>query len=112
MCGFVKKWNRKKKLDVDVGIVPESPDPSQQAPEPEPQLPRGVCIMKYRRTILSASILASLCLAQAVYAQSAVPPATGADAAADASANATNRKANDPQELSEIVVTGIRESLK
>jgi iron complex outermembrane receptor protein len=65
---------------------------------------------KYRRTTLSASILASLCLAQAVYAQTA-PPVTGADAAQDA-ANTTNRKATDPQELSEIVVTGIRDSLK
>jgi iron complex outermembrane receptor protein len=67
--------------------------------------------MKYRRTILSASILASLCLANAAYAQT-VAPATGADAAQDTGTNATNRKATDPQELSEIVVTGIRESLK
>jgi len=65
---------------------------------------------KYRRTTLSASILASLFLAQAAYAQSAAP-AVGADTAQDA-ANSTNRKATDPQELSEIVVTGIRESLK
>src|SRR5690242_16994037 len=64
---------------------------------------------KYRRTTLSASILASLCLAQAVYAQSA-PPVTGADAAQDA--QAAKRKADDTQELSEIVVTGIRDSLK
>ena len=64
---------------------------------------------KYRRTTLSASILASLMLSQAVYAQTAAP-APGADTAQDA--NSANRKANDPQELSEIVVTGIRESLK
>ena len=62
---------------------------------------------KYRRTTLSAGILASLFLSQAAYAQSAAP-AVGADAAQDA----TNRKASDPQELAEIVVTGIRESLK
>ena len=65
---------------------------------------------KFRRTTLSASILAGLVLSQAVYAQS-VAPAVGADAAQD-TANTTNRKATDPQELSEIVVTGIRESLK
>jgi len=65
---------------------------------------------KFHKTTLSASILAALSFAQLAYAQSA-PPAVGADTAQD-TANSTNRRATDPQEMDEIVVTGIRESLK
>jgi iron complex outermembrane recepter protein len=68
--------------------------------------------MNYRRKILSASILASLCLASA-YAQNAPvvtpdgPAAQGSGGPAPAGADQ-----GQPTEMETIIVTGIRESLK
>ena len=69
--------------------------------------------MNYRRKILSASILASLCFASA-HAQTA-PVATpdGAAAAADAQGTGAGQAGSQPTtEMEPIIVTGIRESLK
>ncbi|HEX6834420.1 MAG TPA: TonB-dependent receptor [Rudaea sp.] len=70
---------------------------------------------RYRRTILSASIVAGLILAQGALAQSrpATPDADPAAAAAQDSTNAAGKKTGKSvEELDAIVVTGIRESLK
>jgi iron complex outermembrane receptor protein len=66
--------------------------------------------MTYRRKILTASILASLCFANA-YAQTA-PVATPDGAADAADAQATGGAGQQPTEMEPIIVTGIRESLK
>lgn len=76
--------------------------------------------MRYRRTILSASIVAGLILANGVFAQAAGGPSTpdASSAAADAqssstSSSDTNKKSGKTvEQLDAIVVTGIRESLK
>ena len=67
--------------------------------------------MNYRRNILSASILASLCFAGSAYAQTAPPVATpdGPDAQATGGAQASS---SEPTEMETIIVTGVRESLK
>lgn len=66
--------------------------------------------MTYRRKILSASILAGLCFANA-YAQTA--PVAKPDGAADtADAQTTGSTGQQPTEMEPIIVTGIRESLK
>lgn len=78
--------------------------------------------MKYRKNILTASILASLFLAAAAQAQDAVKQVPDAGAApagqvllAQNDTNAgdkTKNKNKDAEELGTIVVSGIRESLK
>src|SRR6478736_7693817 len=67
--------------------------------------------MNYRRNILSASILASLCFASGALAQTATPVATpdGPDAQETGLGKATGP---DATELDTIIVTGIRASLK
>ena len=68
--------------------------------------------MNYRRKILSASILASLCLAASgTYAQTAPAVATPDGPDAQNSGGAGASKA-DATEMDTIIVTGIRESLK
>ena len=69
--------------------------------------------MRYRRTILSASIVAGLILANGVFAQSAGGPATpGPSADAQDTTNSTNKNGKSVEELDAIVVTGIHESQK
>ncbi len=68
--------------------------------------------MNYRRKILSASIIAGLCFASGVYAQTAgqvVKP--DGNSAADAQ-DTSGGSSGQPAELETIVVNGIRESLK
>src|SRR5690348_1114786 len=81
---------------------------------------RGETIMKHRKNILTASILASLFLAAAAQAQDAAKQMPDADAAAGGQvllaqndANDSNKtKSKEAEELGTIVVSGIRESLK
>jgi len=70
--------------------------------------------MNYRRKILSASILASLCLASSAYAQTAPAVATpdGPDAQDTGAAGANRAKPGEATQMEPIIVTGIRESLK
>jgi iron complex outermembrane receptor protein len=66
--------------------------------------------MSHRKTLLAASILASLCLAGALHAQDAAQTTTGADATTQA-AKAQAEKDRIKQ-LSTITVTGIRGSVE
>ena len=66
--------------------------------------------MNYRRNILSASILASLCFASGGFAQTAPPVTTPDGPAAEGTGAGTG--ASDATEMETIVVTGIRASLK
>ena len=66
--------------------------------------------MNYRRNILSASILASLCFASGAFAQTAPPVTTPDGPAAEGTGAGTG--ASDTTEMETIVVTGIRASLK
>ena len=67
--------------------------------------------MNYRRTVLSASILAGLCLASGAYAQTVQTVTTpeGADAQSTGSVSTSGAQ---PTEMETITVTGIRASLK
>jgi len=66
--------------------------------------------MNYRRNILSASILASLCFASGAFAQTA-PAVTTPDGPEAQEAGGT-KSGSDATEMETIVVTGIRASLK
>jgi iron complex outermembrane receptor protein len=71
--------------------------------------------MRYhRKKILTASILASLCFTNYVYAQTATDVTTpnGPQAQDPGGTNAAKRKADEPTEMEPIIVYGIRESLK
>ena len=67
----------------------------------------------YRKTMLSASILAAFAFAAAAHAAEAAADAdaSAADASADGAAGAA-QDGTRPQEMEAIVVHGIRESLK
>jgi len=67
--------------------------------------------MNYRRNILSASILASLCFASGAFAQSA-PVVTTPDGPDAQNTGAGAASGQDATEMETIVVTGIRASLK
>src|SRR5690242_21728062 len=66
--------------------------------------------MSHRKTLLAASILASLCLAGALHAQDAAQTTTGADAATQASKAQAEK--DRIKQLSTITVTGIRGSVE
>ena len=70
--------------------------------------------MRYRKKILTASILASLCFTNYVYAQAVTQVTTpdGPQAQNPGGTDAAKRKADDTQEMEPIIVYGIRESLK
>ncbi|MFI4958052.1 MAG: hypothetical protein ACHP7C_02705, partial [Lysobacterales bacterium] len=62
--------------------------------------------MNYRKTLLAASIITSLCVSGALFAQDATP---------SSSASQSNQPANQPakkeaKQLSTVMVTGIRDS--
>jgi iron complex outermembrane recepter protein len=70
--------------------------------------------MKFSRSILAASIAASLYASAAVYAgETSTAPATASDgSSATTTADTPNTTNKDPDQLGTITVTGIRESLK
>jgi iron complex outermembrane receptor protein len=57
--------------------------------------------MNYRKTLLAASIITSLCVSGALYAQDSVPPAAG---------TANQPQKSQAKDLATITVTGIRDS--
>lgn len=69
--------------------------------------------MNYRKTLLAASIIASVCVSGALYAQANEPTGTGQagqDQAGSTLAGSTQAKARQAKTLGTVVVTGIRDS--